>query len=187
MADEESFSPELADKLKEYELLADKRDKERIAKEKADAEKWWQKSAEKMDAYEKAKDKLASLLYATTNGEYTKTLIRILNDQPQKSMHIGEFTRTIQGATTHSYKHEYGIRKCLPDDASPILFYVDDMNKAIVSVPELLNMVTVRGLEGLPELVLTPEQYKKDIVNAVDAALGRLKKDDFVRKYIENK
>ncbi len=175
---------QIEDLLKQYALLANSRDKKRTEKEEREREERRQKNAQKAREYEEAKTALTSELYATTNGEYTHTLIKILNDQPHKALHLGKFTRETQGATIQTHEHNYGIRKSRPGDESQILFYVDDMHSQVnpISEHDMLALVTVRGLDDLPKLVLTAEQYKQDLTNAVSTALEKLKEAEGVQE-----
>jgi len=166
-------SPQLEDLLKEYTALANERKKQQIEKKQAAAETANQEKTEKMCAYEASKGELASVLHETTDGDYAPTLIRILKDQPTSALHLGTFTRVQHGATTQQYTYTYGIGT----NEGAVAFYVDDgHNKTYPhELEEMLSLVTVRGIDNLPKLVLTAKQYKEDLTGAVNVALTKLR------------
>jgi hypothetical protein len=170
MADEQPahFPSELVDKLKEYELLADRRD-ERLRKE-AEEEAKRKKDADKQikSAYDTSVEELSNLLTRTIT-EYQLPLSMILNRNKDHLLYLGTFTTERQGATTQSYNHEYGLSLHVEDG---VRFYVDKIRN--LDPKEFLSTVKCDLLIG-QKLALTAEQYKKDLTSAVEKALGELK------------
>ncbi len=176
-------TPQLEDLLKEYVAFADKRAQEKLEKERVEAERLRQEKEGKIRTYETAKAELATVLDATANGSYSQPLTRILKDIPTKSMDIGIITREQQlaPATNTTYNKKYGIRlNNQTEGKGPIIFYAGESSCCTkdMCILELLEYVTVCGSDHPPKLLLTAEQHKNNLTNAVAGALKELKKSE---------